>query len=111
MNIAVMKWLLANRQVLVECVEIAKSWSDSLSYAAKWEIVDRIARKVVPLFTPATALALTSDEIELMDDFPAVCMSVGSECQALGFDWKLLTEVIIPIVVSILQALIARQEK
>lgn len=108
MNIAVMKWLLANRQVLVECVEIAKSWSDTLPYKDKWDIVDKIARKVVPLFTPATALALSDDGIETMEDFPAVCMSAGAECSAMGFDWKLLTEVIIPIVVSILQSLVNR---
>lgn len=107
MNVSVMKWLLANRSVLVECIELAKAWKDTLPYVQKWEIVDKIARKVLPLVEPAKAKALWLDipQPDSEDSYPVACMSIGAECQALGFDWKLIVEVIIPIVISILQTL------
>lgn len=109
MNVSVMKWLLANRSVLLECVELAKAWKDTLPYVQKWEIVDKIARKVIPLVEPAKAKALWLDiPQEQEESYPAVCMSLGAECYALGVDWKLIVDVIIPIIITILQALASK---
>lgn len=109
MNVSAMKWLLANRQALLDCVELAKGWKDTLPYPQKWDIVDKIARKLIPLIEPAKAKALWLDQevrpTSEVDSYPVMCMSIGAECQALGLDWKLIVEVILPIVISILQAI------
>jgi hypothetical protein len=111
MNVSAMKWLLANRQALLDCIELAKGWTDTLPYPQKWDIVDKIARRLIPLIEPAKAKALWLDGFDTAspatsaESYPVMCMSIGADCQALGLDWKLIVEVILPIVISILQAL------
>jgi hypothetical protein len=102
MNIAVMKWLLANRNVLQQVVEAARGWRKDMPYAEQWVIVDKIARILLPILDPATVTKLSVPESPVT---VSAAMSVGAEVQALGVDWKLIVEVVIPIIISILQAI------
>jgi hypothetical protein len=107
MNLAVLQWLLKNQSTLRKIAEIAKGWSKSLSYEEQWAIVDSIARLVLPLVKESEVTPRAMCQV--LTVAPAAENEVGAEYAALGIDWKLVTEVILPIVISILQALAVKE--
>jgi hypothetical protein len=120
-NLKVLKWLLAHKDALLQIVEIGKGYSKSLPYLQQWEIVDKIARIVIPILEAeaVTPKVLAHDDIftevwaddALTDDPREVqILQAGVEVQALSVDWKTLVETILPLVVAILKALL-RDEK
>lgn len=116
-NLKVVKFLLANQAALLKVVEIAKSWRKDLPYVEQWALVDSIARIIIPILESqaVAAKALTvsrfRDEDYEDQDYEALAFGAGAEFSALGVDWKLLVEVILPIVISILKALAAGKEE
>jgi len=108
-NIAVMKWLLAHRNVLQQVVESAKGWKKDMPYLEQWKIVDDIARILLPILDPATVKGLSVSLEEGAAPTVVSAMAVGAEVQAMslsmGVDWRLIVDVIIPIVISILQSI------
>ena len=116
MNLKVLKWLLAHKDALLQIVEIAKGYSDALTYLQKWEIADKIARVVIPILEKeaTSPRALSDDDFfgyeEDEEGREVQLFSCGTEVSALGIDWKLLAETIIPLVVAILRALFKDDE-
>ena len=53
------------------------------------------------------ATQLLAVDYDTYEDEVAVAYQTGAEVSALGLDWKLLIEVIVPIIISILQGLLA----
>lgn len=102
MNVSVVKWLLANRKALQQMIDASKGWHKDMPYLEQWEVVDQIARILLPILDPQSVSRLMAAE-----PAPTVvsAMALGAEVQALGVDWKLVVEVIIPIIISILQAI------
>lgn len=100
MNLAVIKWLLAHRDLLTQILEIVKGWRKDLPLAEHWEIVDKVARLVIPYLSSADVKAMLDSPYE--DTVSA--FALGSEANALGVDWVTLIQVIIPILQAILQA-------
>ncbi len=49
MNLQVLKWLLAHRDLLTKVLEVAKGFRRDLPPMEQWEIVDKIARLVIPV--------------------------------------------------------------
>lgn len=100
MNLTMIKWLLAHRDLLGKIVEIVKGWHKDMPLAAHWDVVDKIARLVIP--------ALTKQDVAAMMDSPwedaPTAFALGAEANALGVDWVTLIQVIIPILQAILQA-------
>ena len=117
MNIKVVKFLLANQAALLALVEIAKKWKKDLSYAAQWALVDQIAKIVIPILEAQAVSPKALMRNPLMDgdfeetDYEALGFTVGTEFAALGVDWKLFVDVILPIVLSILKALAAGKDE
>ena len=115
-NMKVVKFLLANQAVLLKVVEIAKSWRKDLPYVEQWALVDSIARILIPVLEAQAVApkALTKhrfhDEDYEDQNYEAMAFGAGAEFAAMGVDWKLLVDVILPIVLSILKALAAGQE-
>jgi len=109
MNIAVMKWLLANRNVLQQVVDAAKGWKKDMPYLSQWKIVDEIARILLPILDPATVKGLSISMADESSPTVVSAMSMGAEVQAMslsmGVDWQLFMDVIIPIVITILQSI------
>lgn len=105
MNLSVIRWLIANRETLVKCVEIVSKFDAESSILEKWEIVDEIARVIIPLIE-------VEDAVEMLwesgDEYEA--MSQGVELQALGVDWQVIVNTLVPIIVAILRALTASQQ-
>lgn len=116
MNVKVIKFLLANQNALLKIVEIAKSWRQDLPYVEQWALVDSIARIIIPILEAQAvapkALATHNIYDDAMDEiqYEALIFGAGVEFSMLGIDWQLLTEVILPIVISILKALAAGKE-
>ncbi len=103
MNLQILKWLVAHRDVLTKVVDLVKGYSNDLPPLKKWEIVDSVARLVIPLLSPADIRAMA--DIDWDDDEKVTALGLGAEYAALGFDWQTLVKVIIPILQIILEAL------
>lgn len=110
-NIKVLQWLLKHRDVLLKVVEVAKDFDRTTSYLSQWEVIDRVARLVLPIIqAEANAPQLLTVDYDHYTDEVAVAYQTGAEVSALGVDWKLLIEVIVPIIISILQGLLSRTD-
>lgn len=103
MNLQILRWLLAHKDLLLQIVDIAKTWKRELPLLTQWDIVDRIARLVVPLLTDQDIVHLSSNDWD--SDDPVSAFAFGAEVQQLGFDWSILIQVIIPVLQIIIQAL------
>jgi len=117
MNIRVVKFLLANQAALLALVEIAKKWKRDLPYAAQWALVDQIAKIVIPILeaqavSPKALIKHRFSDADFEEtDYEALAFTAGAEFASLGVDWKLLIDVILPIVLSILKALAAGKDE
>jgi hypothetical protein len=113
MNLKALQFLLRHRDVLMAVVAAAKKFPDANDYLAKWTVVDEIARLVIPVLEKELdspkLLSYEDEDYLLPRQYDAKVLEVGAEFGALGIDWKLLVEVVIPIVISILEALIGRK--
>ncbi len=107
MNLQILKWLVAHRDLLTKIVEAVKGFSKDLPYAQQWEIVDKVARLVIPALSKADVRAL--NEVDWDEDTNSVAFALGAEYTALGLDWMTLVNIIIPILQIILEAL-AKQD-
>jgi hypothetical protein len=117
LNVKVIKFLLAHQAALLALVEIAKKWKKDLPYAEHWALVDQVAKILIPVLeaqavSPKALMKHRFDDAEYEDrDYEALAFSSGAEFAALGVDWKLFIDVILPIVISILKALAAGKDE
>lgn len=104
MNLQLIRWLLAHRDLLVQVIEAAKKFDRESTYVEQWAVIDSIARLVIPVFEKEelTAYSLLNG---WFDEDQAHAFSLGAEVQAMGVDWKSLIDVVIPLLVAILKAL------
>ena len=111
LNVKVVKFLLANQAALLALVEIAKKWKKDLPYASQWELVNQVAKILIPILeaqavSPKALIKHRFSDADFEEtDYEALAFTAGAEFAALGVDWKLLIDVILPIVISILKAL------
>ena len=103
MNMQIVKWLVAHRDVLLQVIEAVKPWRKDLPLIEHWNIVDKVARTVIPALSKEDIEALTT--YQFGDDEPIEAFALGAEVSALGLDWVTLIQVIIPILQAILRAL------
>lgn len=116
MNLKVLQWLVKHRDLLVTVVSVAKGYDRDAPYVEQWDVVDRIARLVLPVIEAEQVKAqdiwgYTDDDLSPMSlhDGDVVLLRSGAEVHAMGVDWKLLVEVVLPIVIAILEAIIGRK--
>lgn len=113
MNLKVLQWLIRHRDLLLKIVEVAGGFSREKPYIEQWDVVDKIARLVIPVLASEelAPLDLTDRHLDYddFDDYEVAALSAGAEVQALGIDWRQLVQVILPIVVAILEALSAKK--
>jgi hypothetical protein len=109
MNIKALQWLLKHREMLLKVVEIAKKFRKDAPYLEQWAIADEIAKVILPVFQKE----VDAQAILLMDwdeNYEVAAMTVGAEVGALGIDWKLMIEVILPMVIAVLELFVKRQQ-
>lgn len=117
MNVKVIRFLLANQAALLKVVEIAKGWHKDMPYAEQWALVDSIARVLIPVLEAQLVSPKAMCKSRFLDndfedvEYEALAFEAGAEFAALGVDWKLLIDVILPIVLSILKALAAGKDE
>jgi|688.fasta_scaffold657961_2 hypothetical protein len=109
MNIKALQWLLKHREMLLKVVEIAKTFRKDSTYLEQWAVADAIAKIVLPVLE-AEAVAPRLFSFDIDEDYGVSAMTAGAEVGALGIDWKLMVEVILPIVISILELFVKRQD-
>jgi hypothetical protein len=107
MNLQVLRWLIQHRSVLSQVLEACKGWSNDLTTSQRWEIIDRVARLVLPVLEKEQkSVAAMTIEFEYEEESDvAEAFKLGVEAQSLGIDWKTLVELILPIVVALLEAI------
>jgi hypothetical protein len=117
LNVKVIKFLLANQAALLQIVEIAKKWSRDMPAMQQWALVDQIAHIVIPMWEAQAVSAQGLLDHAFLDEsydpesYGPALLSFGADFTAMGIDWKLIVDVILPLVISILQALEAGARK
>jgi hypothetical protein len=117
MNVKVIKFLLAHQAALLALVEIAKKWRKDLPFAEQWALVDQVAKIIIPVLeaqavSPKALMRSRFNDADYEEqNYEALVFSSGAEFAALGVDWKLFIDVILPIVLSILKALAAGKDE
>jgi hypothetical protein len=104
MNLYVIRWLIAHRELLVQVVTAAKKFNPNGTYLSQWDVVDEVARLILPVLEkegvrPLDLLSTDWDE----DEYAA--FAVGAEVAAMGIDWQQLVNIILPILIAILRSL------
>lgn len=104
MNLQVIRWLIAHRDLLVKVLESVKKFDRDSDYLSQWAVLDEVARLVLPVLEKEdlTAYSLLNG---WWDDDEVHAFSLGAEVQAMGLDWKQLIEVVLPLLIAILKAL------
>lgn len=102
MNLKLLQWLIAHREILTQVIAVAKGFSKDLPAVEQWNIVDKIARLVIPVLTKEDIRAMydyaySSDEI--------TAFNLGNEYAALGLDWSFIVNTILPILRLVVMAL------
>lgn len=102
MNLKMLQWLIAHRELLTQVIAVAKGFSKDLPPMDQWTIVDKIARLVIPVLTKEDIRAMYdygygSDEVE--------AFALGNEYSALGLDWAFIVNTLLPILKLVLAAL------
>lgn len=103
MNLKMMRWLLAHRDLLQQIIDLVKTYKADAAPMTKWSLVDKLARLVIP--------ALTAEDLKLLqadwdDDYDTVgAFAIGTECVSLGIDWETIVKILLPILELIVKAL------
>jgi hypothetical protein len=110
MNLKVLQWLIAHRELLMQVVAVVKKYSKEATLLEKWVLVDEVARLVIPVIQDNDEVLglLTRDYMDFEDD-SAVSFAMGADVAALGVDWRLIVELVLPVVISILEALACKK--
>jgi len=115
-NIKVLTWLVRHRDLLVAVVKEAQAFKPDAPYIEQWNVVDKIARLVIPVLQaenvdPKVFWSYEKDESDVLRSLHYVdvqIMAAGADVQAMGVDWKQLADVVLPIIIAILEALMRR---
>ena len=102
MNLKLLQWLIAHRDILTQVIAVAKGFSKDLPAVEQWNIVDKIARIVIPV--------LTKEDIRAMYDFAyhadeVEAFALGTEYSTLGLDWAFVVNTVLPILKLVIAAL------
>lgn len=110
MNLKVLQWLIAHRELLMQVVAVVKRYNKDATLLEKWVLVDEVARLVIPVVQDNDEVLglLTRDYIDWEED-SQVSFAMGADVAALGVDWRLIVELVLPVVISILEALACKK--
>ena len=103
MNLNLLRWLLAHRELLTQVLDAVKGYNKSLPAIEQWEIVNKVARLVIPVLTSSEVKGLQWAGFE--EDEGVAALSLGAEYAAQGIDWAVILKVLIPIIEIILRAI------
>lgn len=102
MNLKVVSWLIAHRDVLMKIVAAVQKFNADSSYLDKWKIVDEVARLIIPIIDNEVKAAAVEPDGDVN--------IYAAQIMDLGIDWKTFIDVILPIIMAILQTLTKKDE-
>ncbi len=109
MNLKILQWLLAHRELLTKVLEVAKGFRRDLPVIEQWIIVDKVARLVIPALTDDDVKTFLAVDWDANADSESVAaFSLGVEASALGIDWAFIVSVLLPLfrlVISVMETL------
>lgn len=103
MNLKLLQWLIAHRDLLTQVLAVAKGFSKDLPAMDQWNIVDKVARLVIPVLTKEDIRAMYS--MDWSDSDEVTAFALGTEYSALGLDWAFVVNTLLPILRLVLAAL------
>lgn len=110
MNLKVLQWLIAHRELLMQVVAVVKKFNRDATLLEKWVLVDEVARLVIPVIQDNDeVLALLARDYMDWEDDAEISFALGADVAALGVDWKLIIELVLPVVIAILESLACRK--
>lgn len=103
MNLQVIQWLIAHRDVLLKIVAAVKKFQVDSSYLDKWSIIDEVARLLIPLI---------DDQVQAFSAEPDGDANVyAASIMDLGIDWQTFIDVILPLIITIIQMLTKKKDE
>lgn len=102
---AIIRWLLSNTTVLREIAQIVSGWSDSLTLSQKLEIVYLIAKAVLPVIETFPLFHVQALSEQEQDEVLATAQA------EYGIPVPILVTVVVPIISSLIQVMIARRNQ
>lgn len=103
MNLKVLQWLIAHRDLLTQVLAVVKEFRKDLPVLDQWQIIDKVARLVIPALSKEDLRAMYA--WDLQEDEAVSAFYVGNEYAALGLDWAFVVNTLVPILRIILAAL------
>ena len=103
MNLKVLQWLIAHRDLLTRVLEVVKGFNKSLPVLSQWEIVDKVARLILPILSKEDVRAMYATDWD--EDEAVSAFALGTEYSALGLDWVFVINTLVPILRIVLAAL------
>lgn len=103
MNLKLLQWLIAHRDLLTQVIAVAKGFSKDLPAVEQWNIVDKVARLVIPVLTKEDIRAMY--DMGWGDSDEVTAFALGTEYSALGIDWAFVVNTLLPILRLVLAAL------
>lgn len=103
MNLKVLQWLIAHRDLLTQVLEVVKGFKKDLPVLSQWEIVDKVARLVIPVLSKEDLRAMYA--WDMPEDEAVSAFALGTEYSALGLDWSFVIGTLVPILRIIIAAL------
>lgn len=103
MNLRVVSWLIAHRDVLMKIVAAVQKFDMDSSYLDKWTIIDEIARLLIPVIDDEVRTASTEPDGDVQ--------IYAAQIMDLGIDWKTFIDIVLPIIMAILQVLTKKKEE
>jgi hypothetical protein len=103
MNLKVLQWLLAHRDLLTKVLEVVKGWRKDQPVIDQWAIVDQVARLVLPVLSEADLRAMQA--IDWDEDTEVGAFALGGEYASMGLDWNFILTNLVPILRLILSAI------
>jgi len=112
MNLTLVRWLIAHRDVLMECISIVQDFDMESSLISRWDVVDRLARVIIPAIEGEDIESLAFGEPTMFSDVDEyTSMACGADLAALGVDWRTLVSTLMPILIAILKAIVSSDDE
>jgi len=111
MNLTLVRWLIAHRDVLMECISIVQDFDMESSLISRWDVVDKLARVIIPAIEGEDIESLAFGEPMYSDVDEYSSMSCGADLAALGVDWRTLVSTLLPILIAILKAIVSSDDE
>lgn len=98
MNLQVVRWLIAHREVLIKVVEAVRKFDPKGTYLSKWMIINEVALLLIPMIDENMVVSMSEPDGDVN--------VYAAQLQDLGIDWQYFVDKVLPLIIAILQAVL-----